>query len=122
MPITRRRILLQDLAVEVQIGIHDFERRGPQRILVTVEVDLAPDDGPSDDRIDQVLNYDLLRDGVRHLAGARAYDLQETLCAAILDMAVAHRAVIGARVATAKPDVYPDCRSVGYELTFRRDG
>ena len=37
---------------------------------------------------------------------------------AILDALLAHPGVVAARVATSKPDVYPDCEAVGVE-TFR---
>ena len=34
MPITNARILLENFAVVADIGIHDFERGKPQRVLV----------------------------------------------------------------------------------------
>ena len=44
------------------------------------------------------------------LAGARRYNLQETLAHAIYQRVAAMRGVKALRVATAKPDIYPDAR------------
>ena len=42
--------------------------------------------------------------------------LQETLADDILQAMLAHPGVRAARVATEKPDVYPDCAAVGVEV------
>jgi dihydroneopterin aldolase len=42
--------------------------------------------------------------------------LQETLCDDIARIMLAHPLVQAVRVSTAKPDVYPDCESVGVEV------
>jgi dihydroneopterin aldolase len=41
--------------------------------------------------------------------------LQETLCDEIMQKMLAHPLVVAARVSSEKPDVYPDCASVGVE-------
>jgi dihydroneopterin aldolase len=51
------------------------------------------------------------------LVATRRYNLQETLARAIYDMIAARRGVTGIRVSTRKPDIYPDCDSVGVELS-----
>ena len=43
-------------------------------------------------------------------------NLQETFCDDIVAVMLAHPKVLAARVTTAKPDVYPDCHSVGVEV------
>ncbi len=109
-------ILLDQLEVDVDIGFHEFEVGNPQRLLVTVEIwveDLSP---PIDEHPSTVLDYDYLRTEVRSLAAARRYNLQETLAHAIYQRFAALRGVKALRVATAKPDVYDDTRSVGVQI------
>lgn len=120
-PRTDRRIFIRDFRLQVSIGIHDFEKEGPQTLIVNVDLHLAPAARPHGDRIANVLNYDIVHDGIVALAKARHFNLQETLVEAILDLCLGQPGVIEARVSTEKPDVYPDCR-VGYEATRRRDG
>ena len=117
--VSRRRIFLRDFRLEVSIGIHDFEKEGPQTVVVNVDLVLAPADKAHSDRIANVLNYDVVHDGIMALAGSRHFNLQETLVDAILDLCLAQPGVIEARVSTEKPDVYSDCR-VGYEAVRRK--
>ena len=114
-----RRIFIRDYRLQVSIGIHDFEKKAPQTVVVNVDLRLAPPDKAHGDRIANVLNYDTVHDAIKALAGSRHFNLQETLVDAILDYCLAQPGVVEARVSTEKPDVYQDCR-VGYEATRRR--
>ena len=110
------RILLEDLAVQADIGFHDFEIGTPQRLLVTVEIWLEDKAVPADDDPDRAWNYDFLRTEVAEIAGARRYNLQETLAHAIFDRVAAFRGVHALRVKLSKPDVYADAHGVGVEI------
>jgi len=114
-----RRIFIRDLRIQVSIGIYDFELARPQAVVVNVDLCLAPPEKAADDKIANVLNYDVIHDGIVGLAKSRHFNLQETLVDAILDLCMAERQVVEARVSTEKPDVYEDCR-VGYEAVRRR--
>jgi len=110
------RIVLEGLEVKADIGFHDFEIGTPQRLLVTVEVwlkDLVP---PPDENPAAAWNYDFLRSEVEEMAGARRYNLQETLAHAIFDRVAAFRGISALRVRLSKPDVYPDAHGVGVEI------
>ena len=111
-----RKILLQDYCVSADIGFHDFEVGTPQRLYITVEVWLDEASFASSDDAAEAWDYDFLRAEVGALATGRRYNLQETLARAIYDFVAARRGVTGVRVATRKPDVYPDCEGVGVEL------
>lgn len=118
----QRRIFLRDYEIIASIGIHEFERQNPQRIIVNVSLDLANDMTPdtAEDRIETVLDYDFLRDRIREIVEGRHFNLQETLCAEILTTCLQPNKVLAARVSTRKPDVYPDCDSVGVEMESRK--
>ena len=115
-PEMQRRIFIRDFRLQVSIGIHDFEKEEPQTVVVNVDLLLEPESKAHNDRIANVLNYDTVHDGITDLAGSRHFNLQETLVDAILDLCLAQPGVIEARVSTEKPDVYPDCASVGVEV------
>ncbi|MBL0899987.1 MAG: dihydroneopterin aldolase [Reyranella sp.] len=116
---SERRIFIRDFRLQVSIGIHDFEKEGPQTVVVNVDLLLEPGSAAHGDRIANVLNYDVVHDGIVALAKSRHYNLQETLVDAILDLCLSQSGVVEARVSTEKPDVYRDCR-VGYEAVRRR--
>ncbi len=106
-----RTVIVRNLSIPISIGLHEHEKRAPQRLLVSVEAELAP--GGADDRIEDTLDYDLLCDFIRSLAGGGHVDLQETVARRVLDFALALPAVVSAVVETRKPDVFPDCDYVG---------
>ena len=118
-PDSNRHIFIRDFRLPVSIGIHDFEKEGPQTVVVNVDLLLEAAEATHGDRIANVLNYDVVHDGIVALAKSRHFNLQETLVAAILDLCLTQPGVIEARVSTEKPDVYKDCR-VGYEAVRRR--
>jgi dihydroneopterin aldolase len=118
-----RRLFLRGLSRPVRIGIHDFERTAPQRIIFDIDlyVPLAQST-PQRDHIDEVVDYDFVRHAVSDLIEKRHIELQETLCDALLDALLAHPQVVAARVSTRKPDVYPDCDAVGVEVFRSKTG
>ncbi len=109
-------ILLDQLEVQVDIGFHDYEVGKPQRLFVTVELWVDDVTEPEDKDPSSALDYDYLRSEVRVLAGERRYNLQETLAHAIYRRFAALKNVRALRVATAKPDIYADTRSVGVQI------
>ena len=112
-----RRLFLRDYEVRMNIGVHDFEKQGEQRVLINVDlyVPLAQST-PSHDELDEVGDYDFIRRSIVARIARGHVQLQETLCDDVLAMMLAHPKVRAARVSTEKPDVYPDCDAVGCEV------
>lgn len=114
---TRCRVLsLRRHEVAARIGVHDFERHAPQRLWFDVDLCVCLDQAPAvQDDIADTLDYDFIRTLIAAAVGDRHHELQETLCDAVLAGVLRHAQVQAARVATRKPDVYPDSASVGVE-------
>ena len=111
-----RKILLEDYCVNADIGFHEFEVGAPQRLLVTVEVWVDEQSFAAEDDSAAAWDYDFLRSEIAALAQGRRFNLQETVAREIYDLVAARRGVTAVRVATRKPDIYPDCAGVGVEL------
>jgi dihydroneopterin aldolase len=69
----------------------------------------------AEDAIEQVLDYDFVREGILALAAERRFALQETLCEAIAALCLGDARVRRVKVRTMKTDVYPDA-GVGCEI------
>jgi dihydroneopterin aldolase len=112
-----RRLFLRNYEVWINIGVHDFEKRGEQRVLINVDlyIPLAVST-PKDDDLAEVLDYDFMRRTIGQRVKQGHVHLQETLCDDVLALMLAHPLVRAAKVSTEKPDVYPDCDSVGCEV------
>ena len=111
-----RALSLRRHEVPVRIGVHAFERQAPQRMWFDVDlcVPLAQAAAAHDD-IAHTLDYDFIRAVIAQVVGDQHHELQETLCDAVLAAVLVRPEVQAARVATRKPDVYPDSASVGVE-------
>ena len=112
-----RRLFLRDYEVRINIGVHDFEKRGEQRVLINVDlfVPLALST-PTQDRLHEVLDYAFIRSSIAERVSRGHIHLQETLVDDVLKLMLAHPQGRAARVSTEKPDVYADCKSVGCEV------
>ncbi|MFM9916420.1 MAG: dihydroneopterin aldolase [Rhizobacter sp.] len=112
-----RRLFLRNHSVAVAIGAHSFEKQAPQRVLFNVElyVPLALST-PASDALHEVVDYDFIRTVIAERVARGHIELQETLCDDLLVAMLAHPHVRAALVSTEKPDVYPDCESVGCQV------
>lgn len=112
-----RRLFVRNLVVDANIGVHAVEKEGAQRLSIDVDlyVPLAVST-PRHDRIHEVVDYDFIRLTIRHRVEQGHINLQETLVDDIARTLLAHPAVRAVRVASAKPDVYPDVDAVGIEV------
>ena len=117
-----RRLFLRNYEVWINIGVHDFEKRGEQRVLINVSlyVPLAAST-PKHDALEEVLDYDFIRRTIAERVRRGHIHLQETLCDDVLALMLAHPNVRAASVSTEKPDVYPDCDAVGVEVFGQKE-
>jgi dihydroneopterin aldolase len=118
-----RRLFLRDYEVLINIGVHEFEKKGEQRILINVDLFIPLTlSTPKDDQLDEVVDYDFIRSTIARRMAQGHIHLQETLCDDVVKAMLAHPKVRAVRVSTEKPDVYPDCASVGVEVFRVKDG
>lgn len=117
-----RRLYLRNYEVMINIGVYEFEKKGEQRLLINVDlyIPLALST-PVNDQLDEVVDYDFIRDTIAKLMGRGHVQLQESLCDDIVRAMLAHPRVRAANVSTMKPDVYPDCEGVGVEVFKIKD-
>ena len=112
------RIRLDGLALETRIGIHPWERRVRQRLLLDLEL---PTDGrraAGRDAIDDALDYSAVAERIRMLAGRAEVQLVETLAEALASMLLDAFELPWVRLTLTKPGAVPDCD--GVRLTIER--
>ncbi|WP_449370184.1 dihydroneopterin aldolase [Thiomonas sp.] len=117
-----RRLFLHNYEVNINIGVHDFEKRAEQRVLINVDlfIPLALST-PQQDKLDEVVDYDFMRSVIAARIARGHIHLQETLCDDVARIMLEHPRVRAVRVSTEKPDVYPDCEGVGVEVFHVKD-
>ena len=79
------RISIVDLEVFYQIGLTDEERAKPQRLLITIEMDLDFATASLSDRVEKTINYfDVAQELLKYGQG-RNWKLLEKLAANVAD-------------------------------------
>lgn len=117
-----RRLFLRNYQIMSNIGVHDFEKLGEQRVLFNVELYVPLSDStPKQDQLHEVLDYDFIRNTIQQRVALGHTHLQETLCDDIAKTLLSHPKVRAVQVSTQKPDVYPDCEAVGVEVMHFKD-
>ena len=112
-----RRIFLRNHEVPVQIGAHDFEKSQSQRVIFNVELFVPYAlSTPQADQLNEVVDYDFVRELIALRIRQGHVELQETLCDDLAAQMLAHPRVQAVRLSSCKPDVYPDCEAVGVEV------
>jgi len=112
-----RRIFLRDAVFDANIGVYDREHAGAQRLIVNVDMFVALSvSTPRHDRVEEVVDYDFVRETIRRRLGQGHVNLQETLIDDLAGALLAHPGVVAVRVCTEKPDVYEGVAGVGVEV------
>lgn len=117
-----RRLFLRNYEVLINIGVHDFEKKGEQRVLINVDLYIPlASSTPSADNLAEVVDYDFMRGTIAQRMARGHIHLQESLCDDVVAAMLAHPLVRAVLVSTMKPDVYPDCEGVGVEVFRIKD-
>ena len=112
-----RRLFLKAFEINMNIGVHEFEKKGEQRVIVNIDLYVPlQSNTPSQDDLSEVVDYDFMHQTIADIIAPGHIHLQETLCDEIVKRMLAHPLVYATRVSTEKPDVYPDCAGVGVEV------
>jgi len=115
-------IRLEGLRLAVSIGIHDFERIGPQPYKLNIGLRLIDDYRTINDSIAETVDYDKLRSSVITHLESRHFNLQETLIQHVVGLCFAlDNRIIAVDIRTSKTSVYPDCDAVGLHYVLNRD-
>lgn len=106
-------IVIEDLEVEMFLGLHEFEKRTMQRVLISLKIGVSNVDYDAG----KFFDYDDVVNFVRGFK-SKHIETQEELTKTIYEF-VMDLGCDSALVHSRKPDVYPDCKSVG--LVFQGD-
>ncbi len=114
------RIFVRDLDLKCIIGVHDFEKRAPQRIRVNLDLRVRENRDAIEDRLANVLSYEDVISGIKALSANGHINLIETLAERIAGLCLEDQRVSHVAVRVEKLDVDPDVGGVGVEIERRR--
>ena len=111
-----RRVFVRDLVLPCASGIYGYEHDAPQRVRINVELMVLEEASNLQDRIENVVSYEHIVDGVRTITGESHINLVETLAERIAGLCLADERVARVRVGVEKLDIYQEAASVGVEI------
>jgi len=112
-----RKIFFKEIDIPCMIGVYEHEKKHPQRIIINIELELLSEVEPTNDRIDETLNYDLIYREIKKISSSQHFNLVETLTYRIFVYLKKLKKVSNLRISVAKSDIYDDCKKVGYEIS-----
>jgi 7,8-dihydroneopterin aldolase/epimerase/oxygenase len=115
-----RRVFVNDFEIVASVGVFEHEKRYEQRILLSADLAVRDDYDGVSDRLEDVLDYSTLLEGIALLVQQEHVNLLETLAERIARYCLADPRVESVRVRIEKPDALAMCRSVGIEIERAR--
>ena len=113
-----RTIFINQLDFQALIGVYDFEKAGPSRLRLSLE--LTVDLPTHDDEIKKVVSYETVLKGVEALAMDHHRELLETLAEDIAALCLGDPRVQAVDLSLEKPDMFAQTDSVGVRLRQTR--
>lgn len=115
-----RHVFVRDLVVKALIGIHEHEKKAPQKLVINVDLSVT-DTGPDHaDEISNVVCYEKVVNAIKAIVESGHVNLVETLAEKIASGILENPHVHGARIRIEKPDAFVDAASVGIEIERAR--
>jgi 7,8-dihydroneopterin aldolase/epimerase/oxygenase len=113
------RITIVDLEVFYCVGVSDEERAKPQRLLLTVDMNLDFSSASISDRIEKTIDYQQVADELLRFGENRSWKLLEKLVANVAELILARFKPQSVQV-EVKKFVIPQARYVAVSLTKSR--
>jgi FolB domain-containing protein len=110
------QVFIQDLELQGVIGIYDWERQAPQKILVNLVLFADLSRAGETDDINDCIDYEALANRVKAFVEGSARQTVEALAADIARLCLSETRAERVRVRVEKPEIYPFARSVGVEI------
>jgi dihydroneopterin aldolase len=108
------RIFIHDLVLDIEIGVHHYEKGSTQRVRFSIDVDLTPAAHALDDDISRTFDYDTILSGIKAIVARGHINLVETLAEDVARHCLAHPRAARVVVKIEKLDKEPG--AVGIEI------
>ena len=120
-PSGQRCIVVDDLRLDLFIGVHEHEKRARQQVSITIHM-FVPEAGcvRSDDLADHVSYADVIAQLKELAKSTRHTNLVETLAEEAADFALADPRVESVIVDVRKTQIVPEAKAVGVVIRRQR--
>ena len=115
-----KKILINELILDLKLGYYDFEKEKSQKIKFSLEID-NEDKKPTDDKdIKSIVNYGTVVKLITKLVKKKHYNFLESLAEAVFDELFKDKRIGKIMLKIEKLEILKDCSSVGIQITKKR--
>ena len=115
-----KKVLIQELILNIKLGYFDFEKEKPQKIKFSLEADYKDKKPTNDKDLKSIVNYDKLVRLVKKLIKNKHYNFLETLAEDIFDEIFKDRRIDKIVLKIEKLEIIKNCSSVGIQISKKR--
>jgi len=112
--------LLEDLAENIFVGIHNFEKKKRQRVKFNIEILTNPYVFPNNKDLKSIINYEEIVYKIEKLSNLKHHELLEDLSENIFNMLFQNKLVKKVNLKIEKIDIIKKTKSVGIEVSKLR--
>ena len=109
-----KKILIEDLILNISVGIHSFEKLRKQKVKFNIEITT---DANLRADIKSIVNYESVIKIIKKLTEKKHYELLEELSEEIFDEIFKNKKIKKIKIKIDKLDIIKETRSVGIEVT-----
>ena len=111
-----RHVFVRDLEIMAVVGVLEHEKLAAQKLIISVDLTVREGREGLEDRLENVVCYGNIVDNIKAIINKGHVNLIETLADLIAKSALEDKRVLAAKVRIEKPDIIPDCQTVGIEI------
>lgn len=108
-------IFVKDIRVPVRIGLLEAEKKAPQTLIISVELQTSIDYLNAADN-DTIIDYALIYNHIIQWQDKPHTDLLETLAKDLTEFCLSMNGVNAVRVTLAKPDIFSQAQQAGIDV------
>ena len=117
-----RHVFVRDLELNANIGVYHREKGQLQPVRINLDLTVEETDGDIEDKLENVVDYGAVVDGIKAILAGGHLNLVETLAEKVAAHCLADVRVKVARVRIEKLKVLAEAQSVGVEIEREADG
>ena len=115
-----KKILINELILDLKLGYYDFEKEKSQKIKFSLEIDYEDKKPTNDKDIKSIVNYGTVVKLITKLVKKKHYNFFESLAEAVFDELFKDKRIGKIMLKIEKLEILKDCSSVGIQITKKR--
>ena len=113
----KRNVIINDLTLNIFVGIHKFEKKKKQRVKFNIEILTDAYVSPDSRDLSSILNYEEVVMKIEKLTDSKHHELLEDLAENIFNIIFKNKLVKKINLKLEKLDILKKTKSVGIEIS-----